>query len=894
MTADHQGFIAGLAGGLATGASASALGASIAFDPQLLAAQLNNAWKVTPASLAHELSWGRWVPARHLQFISAIVANKCYQALELGQDSFTIFTAPPRHGKPIHVDEPVLMGDGSYKPLGDIAVGDLVITAKARPRAVLKVYEQGLLDTVTISTRLGRMVTAAPDHFFLTHQRGWVRAGELAPRDKLVLVSQPRTSPIDSSRKAEEFRLAGYLIGDGDVSGNHYSVTAADEPIILDLKACGQVLGFTVELSPCGKYRQQFYGEGRDWIRRTGLQGTTSYTKRVPNWVFQASTDLVVEFVTAYFDCDGCVDRLGPSRQLTPSFTSVSKDLLLDVQSLLLRLGISGNITPAKSSYKGKACPSFRLTIGRQAHATRFAHLIKARSSGPKSERLTLLRENDDLILNKYFDDEVISVSPSGELPCRCLEVEEDHTFLVRDIVVHNSDLVSMYLPVWILEHYPWAKVLLTSYGADLAEGFSKRARDILIEAKGKTTTEVNTHSMRTDNWETKTGGGVLAAGIGGPIVGRGGHIIIVDDIHKNFEEAHSKAARERVIEWFRGTLFSRREPGCAMFIFAQRQHEEDLIGWLKAEMYDIFTTIDLPAVAEFNDPLDRLPGDALWPERYDVAALNVIKRSVGNYIWAAQYQQRPQKEKEAQQDSGWFRQIQPAEVPHPRHLRLVRFWDFASSEITAARPDPDYTVGALVGMDDNGLCYIIDLLRVRWTPGRVKELVKSCALNDPVNTAIRIEQEPGASGKALISEYEHDTLRGFNARGTRASGRPFLRVQPFMAAVEERRYRIVRAPWNRDFFEEFDAFPNGAHDDQMIAVAGAHDFLDGKRPRAGAFGRSSMTAVSMGLHTLNARQAKVEGQYIRGFGEVNMGATFGRNLLAASTAPAFSFAVRK
>jgi predicted phage terminase large subunit-like protein len=521
--------------------------ADLRFDPQLLAAQLNNAWKVTPASLAHELSWGRWVPARHLQFISAIVANKCYQALAEGIDSFTIFTAPPRHGK---------------------------------------------------------------------------------------------------------------------------------------------------------------------------------------------------------------------------------------------------------------------------------------------------------------------------------------------------SDLVSMYLPVWILEHFPWAKVLLTSYGADLAEGFSKRARDILIEARGKTTTLVNQQAMRTDNWETKTGGGVLAAGIGGPIVGRGGHVIIVDDIHKNFEEAHSKAARERVIEWFRGTLFSRREPGCAMFIFAQRQHESDLIGWLKEEMSDIFTIIDLPAVAEMGDPLGRSPGEALWPERYDIPALNIIKRSVGSYIWSAQYQQRPQKERESQQDSSWFRLINAHDVPPPRHLRLIRFWDFASTEVTAAHPDPDWTVGSLVGMDDNGLCYLIDLVRVRWTPGRVKELVKACAHNDPVNTAIRIEQEPGASGKAVIAEFEQSALLGFNARGTKATGRPFLRVQPFMAAVEERRYRVVRAPWNHDFFAEFDAFPNGAHDDQMISVAGAHDFLDGKKPRAGAFGRSSMTAASMGLNTMNPRSPKVEGQYIRGFGEINMGATFGRNLFAATPNP--------
>lgn len=51
---------------------------------------------------------------------------------------------------------------------------------------------------------------------------------------------------------------------------------------------------------------------------------------------------------------------------------------------------------------------------------------------------------------------------------------------------------------------------------------------------------------------------------------------------------------------------------------------------------------IDLPAVAEANDPLGRPEGAALWPERYDTPELAKIRRDVGERGWYALYQQKP------------------------------------------------------------------------------------------------------------------------------------------------------------------------------------------------------------------------------------------------------------
>jgi hypothetical protein len=38
-----------------------------------------------------------------------------------------------------------------------------------------------------------------------------------------------------------------------------------------------------------------------------------------------------------------------------------------------------------------------------------------------------------------FIADQIVSIEAAGELPCRCLSIEGEESFLVRDIVVHNS-----------------------------------------------------------------------------------------------------------------------------------------------------------------------------------------------------------------------------------------------------------------------------------------------------------------------------------------------------------------------------------------------------------------------------------------------------------------------
>lgn len=161
-----------------------------------------------------------------------------------------------------------------------------------------------------------------------------------------------------------------------------------------------------------------------------------------------------------------------------------------------------------------------------------------------------------------------------------------------------------------------------------------------------------------------------------------------------------------------------------------------------------------------------------------------------------------------------------------PSDLKMVRYWDLAATAKTKTN-DPDWTVGALVGMKD-GRYFIMDIRRMRGTPYEVETLIKNTAELDGISTAIVMEQEPGSSGVNVIDHYARQVLVGMNFRGQRSIGSKRERAFVFSSASEAGNVMLMRAGWNSVFIDECEVFPYGNHDDQIDAVSGAIQALAG------------------------------------------------------------------
>ena len=163
----------------------------------------------------------------------------------------------------------------------------------------------------------------------------------------------------------------------------------------------------------------------------------------------------------------------------------------------------------------------------------------------------------------------------------------------------------------------------------------------------------------------------------------------------------------------------------------------------------------------------------------------------------------------------------EPTDLPDFTNPEWCRFWDLAATEPSHVNPDPDFTVGVL-GVFDKGVFYIIDIQRVRKTGADIERLIAETAQVDGPHVPIRMEMEPGSSGKNLIDQYARYVLPGSDFMGIRATGDKTTRARPFAAAASNGNVRLIRGPWISDFLDEMATFPEASwHDDQVDATSG-------------------------------------------------------------------------
>ncbi len=89
---------------------------------------------------------------------------------------------------------------------------------------------------------------------------------------------------------------------------------------------------------------------------------------------------------------------------------------------------------------------------------------------------------------------------------------------------------------------------MLTSYEASFAQSWGRKARDLLEEfGPDIFGVRVSARSAASSTWELEGHrGGMVCAGVGGPLTGKGANLLVIDDPVKNPEEAQSQLLRAK------------------------------------------------------------------------------------------------------------------------------------------------------------------------------------------------------------------------------------------------------------------------------------------------------------------------------------------------------------
>lgn len=182
-----------------------------------------------------------------------------------------------------------------------------------------------------------------------------------------------------------------------------------------------------------------------------------------------------------------------------------------------------------------------------------------------------------------------------------------------------------------------------------------------------------------------------------------------------------------------------------------------------------------------------------------------------------------------------WFNVIKPQSLPDEAFDNIVRYWDTASTEPTESNKDPDWTVGALVS-EHNGNIIIHDITRFRRNAGGVEAGIAKQAYIDGPSVKIRMEQEPGASGKMTIDHYARHVLLGYDFAGHTTIRNKEARANVWAGKAQRGEVLLVDdlqsgKPWIQKFLDEVVTFgsvnnTSGVHDDQVDAISGAFEHL--------------------------------------------------------------------
>jgi predicted phage terminase large subunit-like protein len=402
-----------------------------------------------------------------------------------------------------------------------------------------------------------------------------------------------------------------------------------------------------------------------------------------------------------------------------------------------------------------------------------------------------------------------------------------------------KSELVSRLFSAYYLLKNPKREVMLVSHAASLADSLSLQARSIYTEAGGR----INPDARAKNDWRTAEGGGMVATGVGGNPLGRGCHLLLVDDYHGRTEHVQSESIRESGRAFWHGVLKKRLNrfggKNTATVIVMQRWSDEDICGWLLSQSggdeekgiepirwhvvaFDGIKSEEAFKVPDWCtlEPDWRQPGEALAPVHYPLQEMLQEQHS-NPWYFAAQIQQRPQSMQGQLCNSSHFKTISPAEAAGlPEFANYIRGWDIASSEGKG-----DWTVGALIGVNDKNELYILDVQRERLSGPDVRELIKKVTLAERPKTIIAVEK--AGVGLPIFQELMRDRgMAQFPLMPVTVSGHSgnlANRAIGLFSKVKNGLVSVVSAPWTPTLISEFVDFGNTKHDDILSAVNIAH-----------------------------------------------------------------------
>jgi predicted phage terminase large subunit-like protein len=376
----------------------------------------------------------------------------------------------------------------------------------------------------------------------------------------------------------------------------------------------------------------------------------------------------------------------------------------------------------------------------------------------------------------------------------------------------------SICLSAWVLGRDPSAKILILTYGQELADRIAHGVRAIMRSdwyREAFEHTRLSKTRAKLVDFKTTRGGGVRSVSIKGGVTGHGADLIIVDDPIE-IKDCDNLEELERVNELFDNEIVSRLDSPKhgRIIIVAHRVNEQDLSGHLLQQ--GGWKHLKLPLIA----PRART---------YKFDDARVWKRRRGDLLRPGAFTRRDVELLQGSKRPG-FAILQQQSVDGTQlRIRRDHFTTFMSNTVPMSQS------GVVLSIDPGqkgGPAHSYSVIQA-WLPCGSKHLLLQQWREQTTYTEVRsavyrfikryhpsvVLIEDTNQGPALLSEIR--PRPDMVVRAISPLGDKIERVRRHLGAIRSGCVQLPGdAAWRESFVVEFTLFPNAGYDDQVDAAA--------------------------------------------------------------------------
>lgn len=429
--------------------------------------------------------------------------------------------------------------------------------------------------------------------------------------------------------------------------------------------------------------------------------------------------------------------------------------------------------------------------------------------------------------------DHTTNQTPALELIDKALvkwhDTPESRLIITMSPQEGKSVRCSKWLPAWMLDCDPELRIVLASYADILSRRNGRVTRDVIADNPEVFDKAIREDLSAQNEWKLEGHeGGVFAVGVGGGLTGQPADRVIIDDPHKDRQDAESELMRDRVWDWWQDVVLSRLGATASVLVIMTRWHEDDLVGRLIERSGDNWEVLNIPAecVDPANDPLGRELGEFMVSARGRTREQWLKRKAeVGSRSWEALYQGHPTPTEGTIFLRKHVRFYDSTERPWAvtstgQHVvqgggRLIQSWDMTFKD----KKDSDWVVGQ-VWLRRGAEMWLLDQVRDRLSFTATCEAMRAMTVKWP--QALRKIVEDKANGTAVIDHLRREIsglvpVEPVGGKVSRAES-----VSPLWEAGNVRIPKDSVAPWSDKYISEMASFPNGVNDDQVDATSQA------------------------------------------------------------------------